>query len=368
MRGCIYKRSKNSWTVVVELPRDPVTNKRRQKSITVKGTKKDAERELARLINEIETGMYVEPSQMTLGDYLDQWLLLKKGKVKETTWYEYSSRVNRLKSLEIAKKPLQKITALDVEMALQKLSGVEQSRKKGLYITLKNAFKKAVSLKILTYNPVSDVDSPKAEEKEMHVWTKEEAARFLKAIEKHKYHALCYLALKTGARLGELLALHWEDIDFEGKKIHITKTLAVLPGEIKTQPPKTKKAQRVVPVDDSVINLLKRHKKVNAEEALKLGLGQVPWVFWTKKSAKPPRQAAIDAIFAGLVKRAGATPIRFHDLRHTHATLLLEKGVHPKIVSERLGHSTVQMTLDRYSHVLPHTQREAVKAIEDLGL
>jgi len=371
MRGHVCKRSKNSWTVVVELPRDPVTNKRRQKWVTIIGTKKEAEKELARLINELETGFYTKPSKTTLSEYLTMWLEITKGKVRETTWNEYQQRVNRWKSTEIAAIPLQKITPMDIELTLQNMKqdfNLNPARVKVLYVTAKEAFKKALLLNLISTNPFDAVDPPKVIQKEMKVWTKEEAAIFLKAIANHKYYALFYLALKSGARLGELMALQWKDIDFEKNKIQIKCTAAYLPeGKFILQQPKTNSANRTIPVNDSVIDVLKKHKKNNTEKALKLGFGYVPWVFWSKKTGRPPHVTGIGKAFAMLIKKAKVPAIRFHDLRHTHATFLLEASVHPKIVAERLGHSSIQITMDRYSHVLPNTQKEAVKAIEGIG-
>jgi len=244
MRGCIYKRSKNSWTVVVDLPRDPVTNKRRQKSITVKGTKKDAERELARLISEIETGMFIEPSKMTLGEYLEKWLETKKGKIKETTLYQYSSIVRKIKTFPIASKPLQAVNALDIEFTL----GKAEKNKIRMYDVLRTALEKAVKMKLMLYNPAKGAERPKVEEREMCVWTKDEAVKFLLVVKKSKtYYPLFFLALKTGLRLGEILALKWEKVDLEKREIYVDETVAET-NTRKTHSPKTKKSKRKVPL------------------------------------------------------------------------------------------------------------------------
>ena len=141
MRGHIRKRNKDAWTVIVELPRDPVTGKRRQKWVTVNGTKKEAEKELARLINEIETGFYTEPSKMSFGEYLDLWLETMKNKVKQTTWNEYMYRTKRWRKTSIATKPLQKITSMDIEIELQRFN-LNPARTKDLYVVAKEALKK----------------------------------------------------------------------------------------------------------------------------------------------------------------------------------------------------------------------------------
>ena len=366
MRGHVRKRSKNSWTVVVELPRDPITNKRRQKWATVNGTKKEAEKELARLINELETGFYTEPSKMTFGKYLDLWLETMKNKVKQTTWNEYKRRTERWKNTETAAKPLQKVTVMDIEIELQKFKS-GPSRIRVLYITVKEALKKAVEVGFLNRNPLNAVNPPKATRKETKVWTKKEAATFLKAADDHVHYAFFYLALKTGARLGELLALQWEDVNFERRTIQIRHSATNISRKIVLQSPKTKSALRTILIDEATVNVLKNHKKLSTERALRLGFGRVPWLFWSAKTGCPLYPTNASRSFKTAVEKSGVPMIRFHDLRHTHATFLLEANIHPKIVSERLGHSSVQITLDRYSHVLPNTQSEAVKATKNLG-
>ncbi|HAG08371.1 MAG TPA: site-specific integrase [Desulfotomaculum sp.] len=366
MRGHIRKRTRDSWTVVVELPRDPVTGKRRQKWVAVNGTKKEAEKELARLINELETGFYTEPSKMTFGEYLDLWLGAMKNKVKQTTWNEYMYRIKRWKNTDTAAKPLQKVTAMDIEIELQKFN-LNPSRTKDLYVIAKEALKKATATGFLSRNPMDAVDPPKVAQKEMKVWTKEEAAAFLKATADHKYYVLFYLALKTGARLGELLALQWENIDLERKTVQVKHSVANISRETVLQSPKTRSALRNIPIDEATVNVLKNHKKLTTERALKLGFGRVSWVFWSSRTGRPLYLFSASRIFRIAVGKSGVPMIRFHDLRHTHTTFLLEANVHPKIISERLGHSSVQITLDRYSHILPNMQGEAVKATKNLG-
>jgi len=141
MGGHICKRNTDAWSVVVELPRDPISNKRRQKWVTVNGTKKEAEKELAQLINEIETGFYIEPSKMVFNEYLDLWLETMKNKVKETTWNEYMYRTKRWRKTSIATKPLQKIMPMDTEIELQRFN-LNPARTKDLYVVAKEALKK----------------------------------------------------------------------------------------------------------------------------------------------------------------------------------------------------------------------------------
>ncbi|SHJ82393.1 site-specific integrase [Desulfofundulus thermosubterraneus] len=204
----------------------------------------------------------------------------------------------------------------------------------------------------------------------MQVWTEDEAARFLEvAAKRSKHYPLFVLALSTGMRLGELLGLKWEDVDLEAGFLQVKRTLADRSAIKKVifLPPKSQAARRKIPLDAFTVEVLKRHRKKQIEIHLKKG---PEWqghglVFCTDRG-RPLYHSEVRSALTRLAHRAKVTPLRFHDIRHTHATFLLRKGIHPKIVAERLGHSSIKITLDTYSHVLPDTQAEAVKAIEGM--
>ena len=364
MHGHIRKRNKKSWTLVVELPRDATTGKRRQKRVTVRGTKKNTEKELVRLVNEIQTGSYTELSGVTVGKYLDRWLEAMKENVKPTTLYTYGKHVKQWKIM-IGVILLPKLSAMDVQLAMGKFN-VSSATKRVLLITLQSALNRAVKWGLLSRNPAGIVDAPRIQQKELCVWAERETNCFLNTVKKTRHYCFFRLALVTGARLGELLGLRWRDIDFEKKTIRITRTVARLPGMILEQAPKTASSRRSVPVDGKTIEVLKKHRKKQIEDALRTGEGwkEEHLVFCNPRTKKPLDPSVFEDAIHRYAQKAGVPDIRFHGLRHTHATLLLRQGVHPKVVAERLGHANVTMTLNRYSHVLPDSQFEAVKAIE----
>jgi len=363
MRGHIRKRSRKSWTLVLDYPRDPVTGKRRQKWVTVNGSKREAEKELARLITEV-TGLRSETKKITAPEFLDLWLEATRERVKPSTLYTYEKHVRQWKKA-IGPLFLQKLTAGDIQAAMNRLT-VRPVTKRALFITLRAALRKALKWGFIGCNPADMVDPPLARQEEMRVWTEEEIARFLRVARGGKYYCLFYLALSTGARLGELLGLQWRDIDFERRSLQITRTYTNLPGKVCTQPPKTAAARRRVPLDEATLQILRQNRKQQIEERLRKGerwRDDLP-VFYSGRTGKPPNPSTLQHAIHKYARVAEVPDIRFHGLRHTHATLLLRQGVHPKIVSERLGHSSVNITLNRYSHVLPDSQAEAVKAIE----
>lgn len=294
MRGCIKKRSKDSWTVIVELPRDPITGKRRQKWETVKGTKKDAERALAELIIEIEKGCgCLAPAKMTVEDYFNQYLDVLKNNVRESTLKNYAMAFRTFNQY-IGSQPFSKLTPLAVQQAVSKLLETrKQSTVREYLFRLKSAFKQAVAWGLVPRNPADGVKAPKDYRREMSVWTEEEANRFLKATVRHRYHAFFVLALRTGARIGELLALQWSDIDLEKGIIYITKSA----GNFGDGSTKTAAGKRKVPIDGDTVRVLKEHRLRQAKERLRRGKEYNPddHIFCTTKGTRPTYEAMRDS-------------------------------------------------------------------------
>ena len=236
--------------------------------MTVKGSKREAERELARLITEV-TGLRPETKKITVPEFLDLWLAATKERVKPSTLYTYQKQVGQWKSA-VGPLFLHKLTAGNIQTALNRMP-VRPVTKRALFITLRAALRKAIKWGFIGCNPAEMVDPPLARQEEMRVWTEEEAARFLRVARGGKYYRLFYLALSTGARLGELLGLQWRDIDFERRSLQITRTYTNLPGKVCTQPPKTAAARRRVPLDEATLQILKQNRKQQIKERLRKG-------------------------------------------------------------------------------------------------
>ena len=212
------------------------------------------------------------------------------------------------------------------------------------------------------------VTLPRVERFEAQTLTKEQALKLLAIAQESRVEALLMIAVTTGMRRGELLALHWEDIDFEKKVVSVHRTLSRVTGQgYKETEPKTKSSRRRIALPDVALEALIEHR--NAQAQMKIEAGD-RWheqgLVFCNKFGKYFNSDVLLRIFHGLLNKAGLPDMRFHDLRHSAATILMAAGVHPKMVQERMGHSSIAMTMDIYSHVLPSMQQEVADKINDM--
>lgn len=374
MKGHIRKRGKNSWAVVIFLGRDP-DGKQHRKWHTVRGTRRDAQRELARLMNEINTGAYVEPARISLAEYLDRWLLdYAKPKVAGTTYDRYQEMIESHIKPALGTYALPKLAPLHIQGFYSRaLASGRKDGKGGLspqtvlhfHRLLHKALAQAVKWQLLARNPVDAVEPPKPKPQEMQVLDEGETATLLRQLEGSRLYVPVLLAVTTGLRRGEILGLRWADVDLARKSITVAQSLERTVDGLKFKSPKTHRSRRAVSLPAMTVEALRAHRAKQGEERLMIGadyddndlvcpgLGGSPW-----------RPDVFSASFAKAIRRMAIRQVRFHDLRHSHATHLLRAGVHPKVVSERLGHSRVGITLDTYSHVLPGMQQDAANLID----
>ncbi len=210
------------------------------------------------------------------------------------------------------------------------------------------------------------MDVPRAHPAEMQVWNEAEVHQFLEAAKGTKYYPLFYLSLYTGARRGELLALRWQDVDFIYSQIYINRSLHHLSdGSYIYTAPKTAKSRRTIALSPSAFLVLESYRKAREIEGSMIDTPIKDSDLVFNDLGKPWRPNTITRAWSSLAAKAGVKVIRLHDARHTHASLLLKQGIHPKVVQERLGHSTIAVTLDIYSHVAPGLQEAAAKRFDD---
>jgi integrase len=369
----IVKRGKDTWLVRIFLGRDE-HGKTRFFNETVKGKKKDADELETKKKRELDLGIFIEHSKITVDEYLDKWFEVSaKPRLKYRTYEDYIEYMKRYVRPSIGKKLLSKIKPLDIQAIYSEMlkNGLSPRTVRYAHAILSSALKQAVKWQILAINPASMTDLPQNHRKEMKALSPKEAQRFLNAARDDKWYAVFSLAITTGMRPEEYLGLQWKDIDFKKATATIQRALVWKRkgGGWSLQEPKTSQSRRTIPLPSSVLRELKIHRKKQLEERISLGQAYQngDFVFATEIGTPILTSNITRRHFKPLLKKAKLPEnIRLYDLRHTCATLLLSADISPKVVAERLGHSTVVLTLDTYSHVLPSMQKNATDELEQM--
>ena len=331
---------------------------RKRKTVYGK-TRKEVAAKLVKALSNREDGLTFDAKNLTLGKYLDLWI---KESVQDTvrlTTYQGYERIVRLHiKPALGRIKLDKLTPVHVRgLYRERLeSGLAPRMVQLVHTTLHKALKQAVNDGLILRNVTEAVKAPRPVKKEMQPLHPVQARALLEAARGERLEALYALALTTGMRQGELLGLKWEDVDMEAGTLQVRRTLSTATGGgFNFNPPKTARSRRSIRIPELALSSLKRHRKSQLEERMKLaGLWKDHDLVFTTGIGTPMSRAdLITRSFKPLLRRADLPDIRFHDLRHTCATLLLSRGVHAKLVQELLGHATIAVTLDTYSHVLP---------------
>ncbi len=370
-RGRVFKRH-GGYGFRVDLGPDPATGRRRQVLRQGFRTKREAEAALDERIASIRAGVSISRSAATLGEFLDEWLQGETSRLKETTWESYRIVVHRVKA-RIGKVKVQALTPLDLERFYAVL-GESGSHRGGplapktirnTHTVLRKALSDAERLGLIVRNPAATARPPADDRKEQKTWSSEELREFLEAIASDRLYALYVLLATTGMRRGEALGLRWRDLDLDGAELHIVQTMAAINYQPVVTTPKTKRSRRLVYLDGGTVGVLRAHRTLQREDRLAAGPAwdaQHDLVFCNQLGG-PLSPDWVSRDFRIKVRGTLLRDIRLHDLRHTYATLALKAGVHPKVVSERLGHATVAITLDLYSHVTPAIGRDAADVV-----
>jgi integrase len=374
MKGHIYKRAKDSWTVVYDLPIDS-SGKRRQKSQTVKGTKKDAERTLREILTSIEQGAYVKPNKITLGEWLNQWCeTYAVTNTTKRTYVSYRSVLDNHLIPGLGRIYLSSLEPQQVQDYYARQLNVGRSDGNGglsarsvLYHhrILTKALDHAVRMGALVRNVGKVVSPPRVARKTMNILDPEQAMKFLDVASETVYYPLYSTLLYTGMRRGEALALRWKNVDLLGLEINVVETVYKIKQQYIIKEPKTSHGKRAISVSPSLAGLLREYQaeQQRLREEMGSSLVEEDLVFsWS--DGRPFDADSVTHTFIKVMKKAGLSGVRLHDLRHTHASLMLKAGIHAKVVSERLGHANIGITLDTYSHLLPGLQEDAAKRFD----
>jgi len=342
-------------------------------------TKKEAREKMNTALYEQQKGTLPTTSKQTVAQFLDHWLEnTQKASVRPRTYERYEEVIRLHINPAIGRHQLQKLTAQHIEVFYTKKleQGLSPRTVNTFHNILHKALDKARKLRLVGENVTELVDRPRVEDTEINPLSLEQIKALLVVSQGHSMEMLLTLALATGMRRGELMGLKWQDIDFEKGTLQVRRILSRVPSKLKTEErkgyveaaTKTKKSRRSIVIVAFALELLKRHKEKQQERQQEAKEKTTRWVendFVFRSGVGTPLHPDNDIFvpFKALLKAANLPNIRFHDLRHSAATLLLSEGVHPKIVQEILGHSNINITLNVYSHILPGMQQGAMDKI-----
>lgn len=371
MAGQIIKRGDKTWVVRIFQGRDE-NGKRRYANKTIHGTKKSAEKYLTAKLRDKDLGINIEPASESLDKYLEKWLeSVVRSRVREATFDDYTYLLDRYVSPALGAIKLCDIRSIDIQKVYSDMLGEKELSARTVRMThavLSSAMKQAVRWHMLPRNPCEFVDLPRMARKEMQALSPQEASEFLEAAKADKLGIVLSFALATGMRPEEYLALKWSDLDLQSGNATVRRTLIWRKGGgWYFGEPKTSRSRRTVPVPKSLVTELTDHRRKQGETRLKKGADYQnnDLVFATSEGTPILLRNLVRRHFQPILTRAKlSTSLRLYDLRHSCATLLLSAGENPKVVSERLGHASIVLTLDTYSHVLPSMQQAATEKLE----
>jgi integrase len=391
-QGHIRPQGEGSWEIKFDLGRDPLTGRRITKYVTFHGTKRKAQEELTRLLGQRNEGSYIEPTKMTVAQYLHHWLEADvERRVAARTAARYRGIVEKNIIPKLGHAPVRKLTAVHIEAfeaELQRegwvkarakkkaMGGGEEAprrEKRGLsaqtvlhvHRTLSQALGHAVRVGVLFKNPARQVKPPRPPSREIKILDKGEIATVISAAKGAGLYVPVLVAVTTGIRRGELLALRWSDIELKASTLTVNQSLERIRGKFEFRPPKTRKSRRTITLPAITIEALREHYRAQLEERFKLGLGRDPrGLVFSRPDGEPMDPDTLSKSFGRIVASAKVMPITFHGLRHTHISHLLMEGVHVKIVSERAGHANVNITLGVYAAYIPTMQADAAARVD----
>lgn len=369
MRGHIRKH-RNAWEMVIYIGRDQQTGKKRYKSYT-HATRREAEAHLTQVLAQVQAGGGIPPTRLRLGDYLDQWLNDRaRVNLAPSTFQSYWDTVKKHIAPALGHMPLARLSAPAIQNYLtrkleQKLSTTTVRYHAAI---LNEALNHAVRWSLLVRNPMKFVELPRRRRLEMRVWDEEQVRVFLAEAKRSSANYVLYLtAILTGMRQGELLGLQWQDVDFLLGTATVQRTFYRLGKQQIVREPKTAASRRTIPLVPVLLEELRQVRTAQAEHKRLLGpeYEDRSLVFCQANGKPVHAHNIVQRDFRRVTTRAKVPRIRFHDLRHCHATHMLRAGVNLKVVQERLGHSTAAFTLQVYSHVLRGMQEDASKLVAE---
>ncbi len=327
-------------------------------------SRKEVADKLVEAMTTKEDAPVVMPMNTTLGEFLNRHLEVSKDTLKKRTWENHDDtvRVHLIPMLGHLKLKELRPENIQYLYTTKRGKGLSAGTVRRIHAVLSSALSRAVRWRLLTHNICQDVDPPRPEPSEICPLSQKEARIFLLGAERERYHALYCLALTSGMRRGEILGLRWGSLDLPQRTLQVRHALVAGRGSPTFDSPKTNKSRRSITLTAKAVEALVKHREQQCEAGFSV---ENEALVFTSTKGTPVNTSRLRLAFKAFLKRTGLPDIRFQDLRHTYATLLLSKGIHPKIVSEQLGHANIGITLDTYSHVLPGMGDAAAGAMDE---
>ena len=370
MSGSIRRREKGTWELTVDLGRDEHGGRRR-KFVNVKGKKGDAERVMRELLASAEKGLPMDSSKLTVAQYLDCWYKdYVQANTRPRTADRYQDDIRNHLVPHFGHTHLNKVLPADVQRMESALlsEGLSPRSAEHANRVLSQAFKHAVQWGLNWRNPCDSVRPPRKVYKEINIPDVATVLRLLELSKETPHFAAIHFLAYTGARRGEACGLMWRDVDLERGVVSIRQAATKPRGYgLVMAAPKTAKGRRAVTLDTDTVDVLRAHRGTQLVQEFELGsLYRNQGYVFTTLNGSPLNPDMLTYAWHRIAVKAGLPHIRLHDLRHFHASLLLQAGTNPKVVQERLGHSTIAVSLDVYSHVVPGIEEKAASAFADI--
>jgi integrase len=374
MRGHIRERGKGKWYAVLSV-KDPQTGKRKVKFVSLPDAKgkREAQQHLARMLTELDAREFVEPNKVPVAQFLERWLAYIKTQVAASTHDRYSELVQNNIVPVLGAIRLVKLRPEHISHAYSRAltdgrhrggGGLAPLTVRHMHSVLKQALKQACIWRAISHNPASLVKPPRVTRREMRTLDTDATAKMIQAAQGTLILIPVLLGVLCGLRRGEICALRWRSVDLDAGRLAIVASVRPDDGDRREKETKSGRG-RAVTLPPMLVTELRRHRTEQAQQLLRLGVRLTDdHHVLTTEDGTPVLPRSLTRGFSRFMRQHRLPQIRLHDLRHSHATHLLAAGVHPKIAQERLGHSTVSITLDTYSHVLPGMQDDAVARVD----
>ena len=362
------KKGITSYQLVVEIESEGGKRNRRYK--TVKGTKKQAQEALRKFQNELETGYTITPASMNLGDWMWQWLDQYLPNIEATTRAGYKDKIKNHIVPHLGNIQLKALTPTTIQKWVNKLhqeQGLSPKTIRNAFLNLNAALEKAVVTQMIPHNPCKGVVLPKNQKYTAQIYTTQEIKDPLKIAEGTDMYLPLLLVCYVGFRRGELLALQWDHIDFNKGIIHIQSNRVVADSKVSTKAPKSAAGKRSITVGSSILSELKLARAQYNSNKLAMGAGFTDsGLVVCQLDGKPFRPESMTQKWERFVQKHGLKHIRFHDLRHSCATMMVEAGIDFKTIQTRIGHANISTTMDVYAHCTPAMDQKAADKVDDL--